>query len=102
MSLPYSEEQLRKAWPWGEKAFKILKCPITKSVMTDPVVTASGKTYDRDTIEGMFGAPNATGHDAEELYTTNLVPNHALRSLMRTLIDLTEKRSEGGTRARSE
>lgn len=45
-----SDERLLGAWPLGEMTFSIFVCPITHSVMTDPVVSADGHTYERAAI----------------------------------------------------
>lgn len=57
-------------------------CPITSEIMTDPVMTCDGFTYERSAITEWFqrnrGNPTSpiTG---ERLENTTLVPNHSLR-----------------------
>ncbi|PKA56851.1 U-box domain-containing protein 17 [Apostasia shenzhenica] len=58
-------------------------CPISLDLMRDPVITSSGQTYDRSSInqwleEGHFTCPNS----GQTLSHTGLIPNRALRSLI--------------------
>lgn len=62
--------------------------PITQELMTDPVVAADGHTYDRSSIEHHFS--NASSHHRvrspmtnQVLPNLNLIPNHAIRGLIR-------------------
>jgi hypothetical protein len=49
-------------------------------VMRDPVITADGQTYERTEIEKWFALGNRTSPlTGEELPSTNLLPNIALR-----------------------
>ncbi|XP_020598174.1 U-box domain-containing protein 16-like isoform X2 [Phalaenopsis equestris] len=59
------------------------RCPISLELMRDPVVVASGQTYDGHSITRWIAA----GHSAcpmsgQALSHTNLVPNRALRNLI--------------------
>lgn len=59
------------------------RCPITLDLMRDPVVVATGQTYDRDSISLWI----QSGHSScpktgQTLAHTNLVPNHSLRNLI--------------------
>ncbi|KAK4755452.1 hypothetical protein SAY87_009209 [Trapa incisa] len=59
------------------------RCPITLDLMRDPVVVATGQTYDRDSISlwiqsGHSSCPK-TGQTLEH---SNLIPNRALRNLI--------------------
>jgi hypothetical protein len=59
-------------------------CPISFEVMTDPVVAADGHTYGRKTIEEWFGGGNHSSPLTNvPLRSIELVPNHALRALIR-------------------
>ncbi|XP_071685749.1 U-box domain-containing protein 33-like [Rutidosis leptorrhynchoides] len=56
-------------------------CPISQETMQDPVVAADGYTYEAEVLQGWFDS----GHDTSpmtnlKLASTDLVPNHALRS----------------------
>ncbi|KAL4189868.1 hypothetical protein AMTRI_Chr08g209180 [Amborella trichopoda] len=59
------------------------RCPISLDLMHDPVIVASGQTYERSSIsrwieDGHLTCPKS----GQVLAHTNLVPNHALRSLI--------------------
>ncbi|KAH9324746.1 hypothetical protein KI387_004924, partial [Taxus chinensis] len=59
------------------------KCPISLDMMRDPAIVATGQTYDRVSItrwieEGHCTCPKS----GQKLLHTNLIPNHALRSLI--------------------
>ncbi|KAL4385932.1 hypothetical protein GQ457_09G012860 [Hibiscus cannabinus] len=61
------------------------RCPISLELMRDPVVVASGQTYDRESINQWI----ASGHNTcpktgQTLAHTNLIPNRALRNLICT------------------
>jgi ubiquitin/uncharacterized protein YegL len=58
-------------------------CPITHAVMTDPVVTSDGQTYERAAIERWFAAGHQTSPlTSSQLESQTLVPNHCLRSMI--------------------
>ena len=62
-----------------------LRCPITQEIMRDPVICADGHSYDRHAIEEWFRMhkKHATSPLTNERLThKNLVPNHALRSVI--------------------
>ena len=69
-----------------------LVCSITQDYMQDPVVTADGQTYERAAIEQWMQQqqrrqlPPSSPLTGEPLEHTNLVPNVALRSLIRELL----------------
>lgn len=59
------------------------RCPISLELMQDPVVAASGQTYDRDSITRWISAGHATcPKSGQTLIHTDLVPNKALRNLI--------------------
>ncbi|PKA57635.1 U-box domain-containing protein 16 [Apostasia shenzhenica] len=59
------------------------RCPISLELMRDPVVVASGQTYDRSSITRWISAGHATcPKTGQALAHTNLIPNRALRSLI--------------------
>ena len=66
-------------------------CPISGEIMTDPVVTADGHTYERESIEQWFmlttgrGQPATSPMTNEVLPTTDVVPNIALRAQIRSM-----------------
>jgi hypothetical protein len=58
-------------------------CPITAEVMTDPVITCDGQTYERRAIEKWFQRGNLTSPmTGLALPTTIVTPNHALRQVI--------------------
>ncbi|KAG0468045.1 hypothetical protein HPP92_017373 [Vanilla planifolia] len=59
------------------------RCPISLELMRDPVVVASGQTYDRDSIAKWIAAGHSTcPKTGLALAHSNLVPNKALRNLI--------------------
>ncbi|KAH9331195.1 hypothetical protein KI387_003303, partial [Taxus chinensis] len=59
------------------------KCPISLDLMRDPAIVATGQTYDRVSItrwieEGHCACPKL----GQKLLHMNMIPNHALRSLI--------------------
>jgi len=85
-----SEERLQEAWPLGDAAFGIFMCPITHDVMTDPVVCADGYTYERAAIGRWFETSRKSPVTGQSLPHVDLVPNQSVRTLLKTLIDMTE------------
>jgi hypothetical protein len=60
------------------------QCPLTMEVMGDPVMTVDGQTYERVEIDKRFALGNRTSPlTGEELPSTNLFPNIALRKIIR-------------------
>nr|XP_043628466.1 U-box domain-containing protein 33-like isoform X2 [Erigeron canadensis] len=56
-------------------------CPIFQEIMQDPVVAADGFTYEAEALKGWLDSGHKTSPMTNlELATSNLVPNHALRS----------------------
>ena len=72
---------------------KNLCCPIGIELMRDPVVAADGHTYDRNHIEAWFKSPQFADRAVKspmtniQLHDTNLIPNHALKSVIRDAVD---------------
>eukprot|EP00927_Polykrikos_kofoidii_P069524 TRINITY_DN6503_c0_g1_i2.p1 TRINITY_DN6503_c0_g1~~TRINITY_DN6503_c0_g1_i2.p1 ORF type:complete len:568 (-),score=115.53 TRINITY_DN6503_c0_g1_i2:16-1656(-) len=71
-----------------------LVCPISQSLMVDPVVASDGHTYDRPNIEEWFGREAAEGRTQpkspltrEPLPDARLVPNLVLRRTLERLVD---------------
>uniref|UniRef100_A0A453C7Y0 U-box domain-containing protein n=1 Tax=Aegilops tauschii subsp. strangulata TaxID=200361 RepID=A0A453C7Y0_AEGTS len=59
------------------------RCPISLDLMRDPVVSASGQTYDRESITRWFGAGKSTCPKTGQVLTNlELVPNKALKNLI--------------------
>ncbi|KAK7374312.1 hypothetical protein VNO80_07740 [Phaseolus coccineus] len=58
-------------------------CPITLEIMTDPVIIASGQTYERESIDKWFRTNhNTCPKTRQPLQHMSLAPNCALRSLI--------------------
>ncbi|CAN6248171.1 unnamed protein product [Urochloa humidicola] len=58
-------------------------CPISSRIMSDPVIVASGQTYDRRSIEEWFSAGNQLcPQTQQDLLDTTLIPNHLVRSMI--------------------
>ncbi|KAE8720683.1 U-box domain-containing protein 15 [Hibiscus syriacus] len=58
-------------------------CPITLDVMRDPVIIASGQTFERESIQKWFDSNNRTCPKTRQtLAHLSLVPNHALKNLI--------------------
>ena len=58
------------------------KCPISKELMDDPVVTDDGGTYERECIEEWLSTRNTDPETNAELESRRLVPNRALLRLI--------------------
>ncbi|XVE80767.1 hypothetical protein DITRI_Ditri15bG0006700 [Diplodiscus trichospermus] len=59
------------------------RCPISLELMRDPVVVASGQTYDRESInQWIESGHNTCPKTGQTLAHTNLIPNLALRKLI--------------------
>lgn len=59
------------------------RCPISLDLMRDPVVVASGQTYDRESITRWIASGHATcPNSGQALSHTDLIPNRALRNLI--------------------
>ncbi|EFJ21632.1 ubiquitin-protein ligase, PUB17 [Selaginella moellendorffii] len=60
------------------------KCPISLELMQDPVIISSGQTYDRVSIQRWIDSGHSTcPKSGQKLAHVNVIPNHALRSLIR-------------------
>ncbi|CAK9049228.1 unnamed protein product [Durusdinium trenchii] len=89
-----AEEKLQECWPLGDATFAIFICPITHDVMTDPVVSADGYTYERAAIARWFETSRKSPVTGQTLPHADLVPNQSVRTLLKTIIDMTEKHQE--------
>ncbi|KAI0512018.1 hypothetical protein KFK09_012652 [Dendrobium nobile] len=59
------------------------RCPISLDLMRDPVVVASGQTFDRESITHWIRSGHATcPSTGQALRHTNLIPNRALKNLI--------------------
>ncbi|GLT63210.1 hypothetical protein SLA2020_357890 [Shorea laevis] len=58
-------------------------CPITLEIMTDPVIVATGQTYERESIEKWLNSKHRTcPKTGQKLAHLSLAPNFALRNLI--------------------
>ncbi|XP_074566198.1 U-box domain-containing protein 9 [Curcuma longa] len=58
-------------------------CPISSELMRDPVILASGQTYDRLFIQEWFSSGNRTCPQTQQVLSdTTLTPNHLVRSMI--------------------
>lgn len=59
------------------------RCPITLELMRDPVVVATGQTYDRESIKLWFeSGHNTCPKTGQTMSHTDLIPNRALKNLI--------------------
>ncbi|CAL9049660.1 U-box domain-containing protein 16-like isoform X1 [Musa acuminata AAA Group] len=59
------------------------RCPISLDLMRDPVVVATGQTYDRESIDRWIGSGHATcPKSGQALPYLELLPNRALKNLI--------------------
>lgn len=88
------EDLLRNAWPsiMESSSFEVFLCPITRGVMTDPVVIADGYTYERSAIEFWLRSSWKSPFTGLELPNKGMIPNQALRTLLKSLIDAVQDR----------
>ena len=62
-------------------------CPITTEIMTDPVSTSDGFTYERAAITEWLRTKDTSPKTGARLESTTLYPNHSLRSVIRAFIE---------------
>jgi F-box/WD-40 domain protein 7 len=67
-------------------------CPITMELMLDPVILASGHTYDRLSITAWLKTRKTDPMTGTRLRHTEMVPNHALKS---AIVEWVEKHGGG-------
>jgi len=71
-------------------------CPITQDIMTDPVCTIDGHTYEREAIEQWFIHHNTSPLTGLPLASLNLRPNMGLRQQIQ---HFTQQHAEAGANA---
>jgi len=59
-----------------------VQCPITREPMSDPVVAADGHTYEKSAILAWFKNSLTSPMTREVLKSTDLSPNHTVKSLI--------------------
>jgi hypothetical protein len=61
----------------------LLKCPITKEYMLDPVMCSDGVTYEREAIERWLKENSGSPITREKLDVSRIVSNKFARDLIR-------------------
>ena len=64
-----------------------LLCPITKQLMTDPVFTMDGQTYERSAIEAWLKTHDTAPATGKRLPSKKLVDNVSARGMVRELLE---------------
>ena len=62
-------------------------CPITAEIMTDPVTTADGFTYERTAISEWLRTKDTSPATGAALENKSLFPNLSLRSMIRSFTE---------------
>ena len=63
-------------------------CPITLSIMRDPVLMADGQTYERSAIEKALHASPLSPLTKQPLSMKDATPNYALKSLIENFLKI--------------
>ena len=63
-------------------------CPITSEIMTDPVSTLDGFTYERAAITEWLRTKDTSPKTGTKLESKALIPNHSLRSVIRSFVEI--------------
>ena len=63
------------------------ECPITLELMTDPVITPAGHTYERAAIERVINSGNPCPQTRNPLALTDLVPNRGLKDAIDSYVE---------------
>ena len=62
-------------------------CPITTEIMTDPVTTLDGFTYERAAITEWLRTKDTSPKTGATLESKALIPNHLVRSMIRAFTE---------------
>ena len=62
-------------------------CPITSEIMTDPVSTVDGFTYERTAITEWLRTKDTSPSTGATLEVKILIPNYSLRSVIRSFVE---------------
>ena len=62
-------------------------CPITAEIMTDPVSTLDGFTYERAAITEWLRTKDTSPKTGAQLESKTLIPNYSLRSIIRSFAE---------------
>ena len=63
-----------------------LTCPISQTIMIDPVIASDGHTYDRANIRRVIDGPNSVSPLTRENLNDVLLPNIPLRNIIENII----------------
>ena len=87
------EKLLRQTWR-DDASFDMFKCPITLDVMTDPVVSADGFTYERWAIDEWLRTSEKSPVTGLDLTCNLLFTNHVIRTTLHLLIERATRKLE--------
>ena len=76
--------QVLSSAPAAESIASSLLCPITEQLMTDPVFTMDGQTYERSAIEAWLKTNDTSPVTGKRLPSKKLVDNVRARGMVRT------------------
>ena len=62
-------------------------CPITSEIMTDPVSTLDGFTYERAAIAEWLRTKDTSPKTGATLESKILIPNYSLRGVIRSFVE---------------
>ena len=62
-------------------------CPITSEIMTDPVSTLDGFTYEREAITEWLRTKDTSPNTGAKLESKTLIPNLMARSMIRSFVE---------------
>jgi len=62
-------------------------CPITAEIMSDPVSTLDGFTYERTAITEWLRTKDTSPFTGTTLESKSLIPNYSLRSVIRSFVE---------------
>jgi sacsin len=65
-----------------ERPPRVLICPITKNLMTNPVQASDGHTYERSAIEEWFKTSQVSPVTKEPLKSLVVIPSHTLKTML--------------------
>eukprot|EP00520_Triparma_pacifica_P012257 CAMPEP_0118640002 /NCGR_PEP_ID=MMETSP0785-20121206/4523_1 /TAXON_ID=91992 /ORGANISM="Bolidomonas pacifica, Strain CCMP 1866" /LENGTH=394 /DNA_ID=CAMNT_0006531365 /DNA_START=110 /DNA_END=1291 /DNA_ORIENTATION=+ len=77
--------------PPGQKLRDEFCCPITRELISDPVIAADGHTYDRPSISKWLRSHSSSPKTGQPLDHQHLVPNHNLKRLITDMIEAGDK-----------
>ncbi|KAK9829123.1 hypothetical protein WJX72_004016 [[Myrmecia] bisecta] len=79
-----AKQKKAKQWDHVEINVEEMECPITQTLMVDPVIAADGHTYERTALEEWFSRNETSPMTGMVLDMKHLFPNIALRRLIQS------------------